>query len=134
MRLTAIVLLAAATGACVRLGHVQQTAPVRSMTFAGSHRFIAQCIHARVGGKVQEAGFGERYVVFDSVKGREREGLTHYSITLSRTGPDQGLAEWRVMKPTIPAPASARIEAPPLSQEIVQQYWAPVEACVAAAR
>jgi hypothetical protein len=73
---------------------------------------------------VQDEGFGEKYVIYDSVKGREHEGLTHYSITVAKTGPDQGLAEWRVMR-------TARA---PLSMTALRDYWNPVEDCAARAK
>ena len=59
--------------------------PVRTTKFTGSHKAVAQCIQQRTGGKVQDEGFGEKYVIYDSVKGLEAQGLTHYAITVART-------------------------------------------------
>ncbi|HEV3010526.1 MAG TPA: hypothetical protein VGX52_15975 [Burkholderiales bacterium] len=131
----AIILLAFLGAACVRLGHIQQTQPVRTTKFTGSHTAVAKCIHQRIGGRLQDESFGERYVIYDSVKGQTQEGLTHYAITVGRTGADQGFAEWRVMRPARRAdPASARQGIPPLTDAVVQQYWNPVRDCAAQAK
>lgn len=135
VRSGAIILLAFLGAACVRLGHIQQTQPVRTTKFTGSHTAVAKCVHQRLGGRLQDESFGERYVIYDAVKGQEREGLTHYAITVGRTGADQGFAEWRVMRPARRVdPASVRQPIPSLTAAVVHQYWSPVQDCVALAR
>lgn len=137
----ALVLLAS----CVSVEQIQKTTPVRTMTFTGSHKAVAQCVHLRVGGKVQDENFGEKYIVYDSVKGQQDQGLTHYAITFARMGADQGIAEWRVYYPEtrsgrdMPADRTAnrggkRSGKGRLSDAAVQRYWAPVEDCVAEAK
>jgi hypothetical protein len=129
-----IILLAFFVGACVKLGHIQQTQPVRTMNFAGSHKTVAQCIHQRVGGKVHEESFGERYVIYDAVKGMQFEGLTHYAITVRDMGANQGSAEFRIMAPPTHGTGSGRTPPPKLSESAVQQYWSPVQDCAARAK
>lgn len=135
LRNAAIVLLAFAAGACVQVGHIQQTKPVRTLKFTGSHKFVAQCVAQRLGGKVHDDSFGERYVIYNAVKGKQTEGLTHYAITVGRTSANEGFAEWRIMRPARgPGPASARPEVPPLSSAAVEEYWTPVRDCAAQAK
>ena len=129
MRNAVIVVLAILAGACVKLGHIQQTEPVRTTKFTGPHKYVAQCIHARLGGKVQDDSFGAKYVLYNAMKSRSADGLTHYAITVRQTGQDEGVAEWRVM-----APSGQRYATPQLSDVIVQELWAPVEDCVARAK
>lgn len=129
IRSAAIIFFAFLVEACVRVGHIQQTEPIRTLQFTGSHRDVAQCVHQRLGGRLRDEGFGEKYVIYDSVKGKAHEGLTHYSITVARTGPDQGLAEWRVVRPV-----SATSPTTPLSMTTLREYWNPVEDCAARAK
>jgi hypothetical protein len=129
MRTGAIILLVFLIEACVRVGHIQQTEPIRTLQFTGSHRDVAQCVHRRLGGKVQDESFGERYVIYDSVKRQAQEGLSHYSITVGKTGPDQGFAEWRVIRPV-----SSIGKTPPLTIGTLRDYWNPVEDCAAQAK
>lgn len=132
VRNAAIIALAFLIGACVRLGHIQQTKPIRTLQFTGSHKAVAQCIQQRLSGKVQDDSFGERYVIYDSAKGNEREGLTHYAITVGRTGADRGFAEWRIMRPA--RQAGPGTQARPLTKSMVEQYWRPVQDCAAQAK
>ena len=132
VRKGAIIVAGLLMAACVQLGDIQRTKPVRTLQFTGSHKAVAQCIHQRVGGKVQDDSFGERYVLYDSAKGHEREGLTHYAITVGRTGPDNGFAEWRIMTP--PRQAGPGTSARSLTNAMVQQYWTPVQECAARAK
>jgi len=111
-------------GACVRLGHIQQTEPIRTTKFTGSHKTVAQCIQRRVNGQVQDDTFAERYVIYDSVKGSQDQGLSHYSITVARTGPNQGIAEWRIVNP----------QGVDLADAMVRQYWTPIQDCVEQAK
>ena len=129
MRTGTIILLVFLIEACVRVGHIQQTEPIRTLQFTGSHKDVAQCVHRRLGGKVQDESFGERYVIYDSVKGEQREGLTHYSITVGKTGSDQGFAEWRVIRPV-----GSTGNTPPLTIATLRNYWNPVEDCAARAK
>jgi hypothetical protein len=99
--------------------------PRFSLKFTGSHHKVAQCVHARLRGKLDD--YGDRIFVYDAVKGDQFEGLTHFAITLTSTG----IAEWRVKRPQAgPGPSSARREVPRLSEAAVQQYWTPVRECV----
>src|SRR5262245_4955168 len=123
-----IALAALLLGACVSVGQIQQTQPIRTLQFKGSHKTMAQCVQLRLGGKRQEES-GERSVIYDSAKGHEREGLTHYSITLSSHGPEKGTAEWRIIRPA--RQAGPGQPARPLSRAMVDQYWAPVQECAA---
>jgi hypothetical protein len=129
-----IILLALLVGACVRLGHIQQTQPVRTMSFTGSHKTVAQCIQLRLGGKVHEESFGERYVIYNAVKGMQFEGLTHYAITVRNSGADQGSAEFRIMATPSHGTGTGRTPPPKLSESAVQQYWSPVQDCAARAK
>jgi hypothetical protein len=134
IRYLAIIPLAFMAGACVQVGHIQQTKPVRTLEFTGSHKSVAQCIQRRVGGKVQDDSFGERYVIYDSAKRNQAEGLTHYAITVGRIGADKGFAEWRIMRPPSDGPPSARRPIPKLSDTMLEQYWKPVQDCAAQAK
>jgi hypothetical protein len=126
-----IVLLAA----CTRVGHIQRTEPVRTLKFTGSHKAVAQCVQQRLGARVQDDSFGEKYVLYDSAKNRQAEGLTHYSITVGRIGPDQGFAEWRIVAPTRgPGPTQWPRRDNELSDAVVQDIWKPVEDCAARAK
>jgi hypothetical protein len=131
---------------CTSVGRIQQTEPVRTAKFTGSNRSVAQCIQQRVGGKVQDEGFGQRYIVYDSVKNLESLGLTHYAFTIARTGPDQGVVEWRVMSPQLGTdPQSERLRSyanpgatplPPgtLADAAVRRFWDPAQDCAARAK
>ena len=127
---SAVVFLALLIGACTRVGHIQQTPPVRSMTFNGSHAAVAQCVHRRLGGRIQEEGFGERYVIYDAVKAKQSDGLTHFAVTVGRRDADKGFAEWRVLRPTR-APGPNQPPVPRLSDAAFQDYWQPVQECAA---
>lgn len=133
IRNAAIIPLVFLVGACVRVGHIQQTVPIRTMYFTGSHKAVAQCIHQRLGGRMQDDGFGEKYVIYDSAKGRQTEGLTHYAITVGRSGPDQGFAEMRVMRPAR-GPGPATVPPPILTDAVVREYWTPVQECATRAK
>ena len=125
----AIIPLALLLGACVTVAQIQETKPIRTLQFTGSHKAVAQCIQQRLSGKVQDDSLMERYVVYDSVKGHERDGLTHYAITVGKIGPDKGYAEWRIMRPA--RQAGPGTQARPLSRAMIDQYWKPVQDCAA---
>jgi hypothetical protein len=133
IRNAAIIALAFLAGACVKVGHIQQTVPIRTMYFTGSHKTVAQCIHQRLGGRVQDEAFGEKHVIYDSAKGRQAEGLTHYAITVGRSGPDQGFAEMRIMRPARGS-GPATVPTPRLTDAVVREYWTPVQECAAQAK
>jgi hypothetical protein len=122
-----VVLAALLLGACVTVGQIQQTKPVRTLQFTGSHKAMAQCVQQRLGGKRQEESYGERYVIYDSAKGHEREGLTHWAVTLAANGPDKGTAEWRIMRPA--RQAGPGTSGRPLSRAMLDLYWTPVQEC-----
>ena len=131
-------------GSCVSVGQIQQTEPVRTTNFKGDHKAMAQCIQQRVGGKVQGEAFGDRYVVYDSVKGQEGLGLTHYAFTIARTGPDEGIVQWRIKSPVSSGPEGTAERAinpgglaparGTLTDSAVRRYWGPVEECAAIAK
>ena len=120
--------LAVLLGACVQVGQIQQNKPIRTLTFTGSHQAVAQCVRQRLGGRVQDEGFGEKYVIYDSAKGRQSEGLTHWAVTVGRSSAEKGFAELRLLRPqrspgpNTPPPA-------PLTAAVVSEYWAPVQEC-----
>jgi hypothetical protein len=128
-RIGAVIALALVAGACVRLGHIQQTKPIRTLQFNGSPKEVAQCIHRRLGGKVQEEAFGERWVIYDSAKAHYSDGMTHYAITIGRAAADKGFAEWRVMRPAQQPGMPPRTGIPPLTRSMIEQYWGPVQEC-----
>lgn len=112
LRSICIVLLGLGIAACVQLGDILQTKPVRTLKFTGSHQTVAQCVRSRLGGKLQD--HGDRLVIYDAVKGDQFEGLTHYAITVSRTTPEAGVAEWRIKRPERgPGSVSARPQVQP---------------------
>jgi hypothetical protein len=122
---------------CVRVGHIQQSAPVRSTTFTGSHKVVAQCIQGRTGGRVQDESFGERYVVYNSTKG-QHEGLTHWAMTIGNSGSGQGFVEMRIV---VPPPSVGALGAAPgganpytqqnvLAETAVANYWRTVLSCI----
>ena len=119
--------LACALGACVSVGQIQQTKPLRTLQFDGSHKAMAQCVQQRLGGKRQEESYGERYIIYDSAKSHERDGLTHWAVTLAANGPDKRSAEWRIMRPA--RQAGPGTSARPLSRAMVDLYWTPVQEC-----
>jgi hypothetical protein len=125
----AVIPLALLLGACVTVAQIQETKPIRALQFTGSHKVVAQCIQQRLGGKVQDDALVERYVIYNSVKGHERDGLTHYAITVGRVGPEKGYAEWRIMRPA--RQAGPGTPARPLTSAMVEQYWKPVQDCAA---
>jgi hypothetical protein len=129
MRNAAVIIpLALLLGACVTVAQIQQTQPIRTLQFTGSHDTVAKCVHQRLGGKMQNE-FGERYVIYDSAKAHEREGLTHYAVTVGRVSADKGFAEWRIMRPA--RQAGPGTQGRPLSRAMVDQYWQPVQDCAA---
>jgi hypothetical protein len=133
MRNALIALLALVLGACVRLGHIQQTDPVRMLKFSGSMKTVAECIQQRLGGKLEQP-LGDRYVVYDAVKGMAHEGLTHYAITLRRTPGEESIAEWRIMRTPRHGTSTGSTAPPRLSEQAVEQFWTPVQDCAARAK
>jgi hypothetical protein len=125
-----ISVLAFVLGACVQVGQIQQAKPIRTLSFTGPHTAVAQCVRQRLGGKVQDEGFGEKYVIYDAVKGRQSEGLTHWAVTVGRSAADKGFAELRVMRPQR-GPGPATVAPAPLTAAVVQEYWDPVRECAA---
>lgn len=139
MRNTLILALAFLIGACTRVGHILQKEPIRTLNFTGSHKVVAQCIQARLGGKeiaddprnrVSRLAADDRYVIYSSAKGQSAEGLTHWAITVGKYNENEGFAEWRIVTPpaTGRGPTSMPVETP-LSDEAVKNYWGTVEDC-----
>ena len=133
MRLRAPVVcgLAFLAVACVNLEQIQQRHPVRSLIFNGSYQAAAGCVQQRLRGKVSDDSLGQRYVIYDSVKSMEMQGLTHYSVTIGRWSIEQGYAQWRIVEPGPGSGSNRRI---PLADSAVRQIWAPVEECAANAK
>jgi hypothetical protein len=129
-RTTAISLAGCLIAACTQVGHIQQTEPIRTLNFNGSHQALAMCVQSRLGGKVRDEFGGARYVIYDSVRAQAAQGLTHYSVTIGNFGPERGFAEWRVIR-TGREPGPTPRAAPPLSVEALRLYWVPVEQCAA---
>ena len=133
IRCAAILLLALWIGACTNVGHIQREAPVRTMTFAASHQTAAQCLQERLGGKLQTES-ADRLVVYDSVKGRQSEGITHYAITVGKAGEKSGFAELRVVRsPPTPGP-KLPASGVPSARNVIGEYWKTVQDCAARAR
>jgi len=129
-RNTAMIVAGCLIAACTQVGHIQQTGPIRTLNFKGSHKALAMCVQSRLGGKLREEFSGARYIIYDSVRAQAAQGLTHYSVTVSGYGPEGGSAEWRVIR-TGREPGPAGRPAPPLSRDALKQYWVPVEQCAA---
>ena len=125
-RLAAIIILACATLACTNLGQIQRQMPVRTMNFSADTQLVARCVQGRLGGKLQPYIDGP-VVVYDAVKSRQLEGITHYSVTL-RPGEKGGVAELRIVEPVrghgtnLPPPPRA-------SAALIDEYWNPVVQC-----
>lgn len=145
MRAAAVVTLLLFVGACgTRLGHIQQREPIRTANFAGDHVGLAKCVQGRLHGKLQREAFEDSIIIYDSVKGEEQYGLTHYSVTITSTGSDQGTAEWRIVPPPVEKREHGRGGVPPgsrlppprkdLTDAMVRKYWTPVEDCIASAK
>ena len=128
-----ILLLVYLIGACTQVGHIQRNDPIRTMTFAGSHQAAAQCAQQRLPAKLQSDGV-DRFVVFDSAKGRHAEGFTHYAITFGKAGERGGFAEMRVQRaPGPPGPGPSK-GLTPLSNAAVNEYWKIAQDCAAQAK
>ena len=139
MRVLGIVALAYLIGACTRVGHIQRVEPVQMLTFPGSHSAVAQCVQQRLNAKMS-AESTDRFVVYNSAKGMQAEGITHYSITIGKAGEKGGFAEWRVLDSNAntgnamqrsagPTPAPDTKVRP--SDAAVQRIWKPVQDCAA---
>lgn len=145
MRIVVMIAAGFLLASCVSVGRIQDTQPVRTTKFAGSAKSVARCVHQRLGGKVQNEGFDERYVIYDSVKTEHDQGLTHYAITIASAGPNEGIAEWRIMRPQGASgggrraernvdPGKRRSDRTRLSESTVQRYWGPVLDCAEQAK
>ena len=129
MRVAGILVLAYLIGACTRVGHIQRNEPVRVMTFAGSPQAVAQCVQLRLGGKLQTDS-ADRFVVYDSVKGRQAEGITHYAVTLGKAPEKGSFAELRVVRPAA-APGPGVPGRVPSARDAINEYWQTVRDCAA---
>lgn len=104
------------------------------MTFTGSAKAVAQCVQQRFQGKVMEESLANRYVIYDTVKSAyATDGITHYSITVTQTGTNQGTVEWRVVDAGTKSGPPSSMPTEELPQSTMQKYWPPVEACAAQA-
>ena len=134
MRVAGILVLAYLIGACTRVGHIQRNEPVRVMTFAGSPQAVAQCVQLRLGGKLQTDS-ADRFVVYDSVKGRQAEGITHYAVTLGKAPEKGSFAELRVVRPApAPGPGVPPGGRVPPARDVINEYWKTVQDCAAQAK
>lgn len=124
----------------VRLADIQATEPVRTMTFTGSHKTVAECIYVKLQGRAEgaDAPFGgtpvikDKLVIYDSVRSFSRQGLSHYAMTIMKTGPDSGALEWRVVGTlTGKEKTSAQPKPIPLSDAAVNHFWIPAQECAA---
>ena len=96
---------------------------------------MTRCIFDRIGGRTTGAEFavvGDRLVVYDSVKGLTYDGLSHYSITILKTGPNQGIVQWRIIRTE--TRRDDVMQSIPLSETMVQRFWIPAQECVAQAK
>jgi hypothetical protein len=121
-RNTGIIVLFFLVGACVTVGDIQRTAPIRTVNFKGSATSVAQCIQQRLFAKVRPGGI-DRYVVYDSVKNLQGQGLTHYSMTVVTTGPGEGVVEWRIVR-----------SGDELDPAVEKMFWSPAKACAEQAK
>ena len=123
-------------GACVGLEDIQQREPTRTMNFTGSYGAIAECVHRRVGGRMQYESLHGAYVIYDSVKATQyKDGISHYSITIARTDLGQGTASVRIVftpdTPQLAQERRRRLNAGEVQISPVEKYWTPVVDCVA---
>jgi len=138
LRSTTAVSLFLLAGVCAPadLLDIQQTEPIRTTKFTGAHNTVARCIYDRIGGRTTGAEFavvGDRLVVYDSVKGLTDTGLTHYAITILKTGPNQGSVEWRIIRSEKRSRDDVQ-NVIPLSESMVQRFWIPAQECAERAR
>jgi hypothetical protein len=130
MRAAGIVLLACLIEACTGVGHIQRNEPVRTMKFTGDYKVVAQCVHGRLGGRIQTEAAS--FVVYDAVKARQAEGITHYAVTVGPAPGKSGFAELRIMRPVShPGPPSSQPPATRASAALIDEYWKPVRDCAA---
>lgn len=108
--------------ACVTVGELQREAPIKTVNFKGSEKMVAQCIQQRLSAKVRIDGFN-RYIVYDAVKNMSGKGLTHYSMTVSKTGPDEGTVEWRIIR-----------SGDELDPSVEKMFWIPTKMCAEEAK
>ena len=133
MRILGIIVLAYFIAACTRVGHIQRNEPVRMMKFDGSPQSAAQCIQQRLGAKLQTDA-AERFVVYDSVKGRQAEGITHYAVTVGKAPEKGSFAELRVVRPApAPGPGVPPAGRVPSARDAINEYWTTVQDCAAQA-
>ena len=125
-RIAAIAVLACLIGACTSVGDIQRQTPVRTMKFSGDPQLVARCAHERLGGKLRSDGY-DRQVIYDSVKSRQSEGITHYAVTFGK-GENGGFAELRILRPPR-APGPGVPPAPRPSAALIAEYWNPVVQC-----
>lgn len=76
------------------------------------------------------------YIIFDSVKATQhKDGISHFSITIARTGLSQGTASVRVVfiqdTPNLAQERRRRVNAGEVLISPVEKYWRPIEDCVA---
>ena len=96
------------------------------MKFVGDPALVARCAHERLGGKLQSDGFDD-LVVYDAVKSRQSEGITHYSVTFGKNEKG-GLAELRIVRP-VRGSGPGMPQPPRASAALIAEYWNPVVQC-----
>jgi hypothetical protein len=134
MRVLGIIVLAYFIAACTRVGHIQRNEPVRMLTFTGAPQAAAQCVQLRLGAKLQTDS-ADRFVVYDSVKGRQAEGITHYAVTVGRAPEKGSFAELRVVRPApAPGPGVPAGRRVPPARDVINEYWKTVQDCAAQAK
>ncbi len=78
---------------------------------------------------------GDRLVLYDSERGLSTQGLTYYSITIQRTGLNQGVVEWRIIRSEARADYFRKeLSIVPLTEAMVQRFWIPAQECADQAR
>ena len=117
VRNVGIVALFFLISACVTVGELQREVPIKTTTFKGSTKLVAECIQRSLSAKVRLHGF-DTYIVYDAVKNMSGQGLTHYSLTVAKTGQDEGTVEWRI-----------RRSGDALDPTVEQMYWVPAKRC-----
>jgi len=138
MRAAIFLLLLSGVCAAQDLVDIQRTEPIRTTNFTGAHNAVARCIYDRIGGRIKGAEFsviGDRLFVYDSVRTLSLQGLSHYSITIQKTGPNQGVVEWRIIRPEAQRNVfTGELEIVPLADTMVHRFWIPAQECAAQAK
>lgn len=118
MRIVVVLVLSLFLTSCLRLAHLLQTPPIRTMAFSGSYEKVAQCAQARVGGKTHRDPLQKRISVYDAVNYLEHRGVSHYALVFVQNADGSGLAEFR------------KRPFGPIQDSMIARFWTPVVDCI----